>query len=123
VPPRPMKPCRQAGCSILTQDRSGYCPEHAALAEKRRQQQRAQYDKRRESAAKRGYGRKWQEAREGFLSRNSLCVACKQRGRIEPATVVDHIKPHRGDMALFWDRSNWQALCERCHNLKTARGE
>ena len=21
-------------------------------------------------------------------------------------TVVDHIKPHRGDMKLFWDRGN-----------------
>ena len=34
-------------------------------------------------------------------------------------TVVDHIIPHRGDQKLFWDRSNWQPLCEHHHNVKT----
>ena len=34
-------------------------------------------------------------------------------------TDVDHIKPHRGDLKLFWDRSNWQALCHRHHSMKT----
>lgn len=33
--------------------------------------------------------------------------------------VVDHIKPHRGDQKLFWDRRNWQPLCEHHHNVKT----
>ncbi|MFG1378079.1 HNH endonuclease [Xanthobacter autotrophicus] len=28
--------------------------------------------------------------------------------------MVDHIIPHRGDKALMWDRSNWQALCPTC---------
>ncbi|WP_369680053.1 HNH endonuclease [Brevibacillus laterosporus] len=22
---------------------------------------------------------------------------------------------------MFWDRKNWQPLCESCHNRKTAR--
>ncbi|WP_309304395.1 MULTISPECIES: HNH endonuclease [Brevibacillus] len=22
---------------------------------------------------------------------------------------------------MFWDRNNWQPLCEQCHNRKTAR--
>jgi 5-methylcytosine-specific restriction protein A len=35
--------------------------------------------------------------------------------------VVDHIIPHRGDQALFWDEENWQPLCLVCHNAKTAR--
>lgn len=35
------------------------------------------------------------------------------------AEVVDHIVPHRGDEKLFWDESNWQALCKRCHDSKT----
>jgi 5-methylcytosine-specific restriction endonuclease McrA len=25
-----------------------------------------------------------------------------------------------GDPNLFWNESNWQALCRRCHNRKTA---
>jgi len=54
-----------------------------------------------------------------FLKRNPLCVECLERGNIVPATVVDHIIAHKGDMRLFWDRDNWQALCTQCHNRKT----
>lgn len=32
------------------------------------------------------------------------------------ASVVDHIKPHKKDPALFWDQENWQALCKPCHD-------
>ena len=35
------------------------------------------------------------------------------------ATVVDHIKPHRGDQKLFWDQNNWQPLCKEHHDRKT----
>jgi 5-methylcytosine-specific restriction endonuclease McrA len=24
---------------------------------------------------------------------------------------------------LFWDKTNWQALCKRCHDQKTATGQ
>ncbi|WP_343040029.1 HNH endonuclease signature motif containing protein [Methylocystis heyeri] len=40
-----------------------------------------------------------------------------------PATVVDHITPHKGDIKLFWDRKNWQPLCEPCHNSRKQREE
>jgi 5-methylcytosine-specific restriction protein A len=39
---------------------------------------------------------------------------------VTEATDVDHIKPHKGDMTLFWDRTNWQSLCGPCHSAKTA---
>ena len=70
------------------------------------------------TAAQRGYGYRWQKARAGFLGRpeNTLCVMCRRAGRLTPATVVDHIEPHRGDYKLFWSRDNWQALCAPCHN-------
>ena len=42
-----------------------------------------------------------------------------KEGRYTKATVVDHIQPHRGDPKLFWDQSNWQSLCKRCHDKKT----
>jgi 5-methylcytosine-specific restriction protein A len=51
---------------------------------------------------------------------NPLCVTCQGEGRVEAATVVDHIIPHRGDQKLFWGRSNWQSLCKRHHDIKTA---
>jgi len=49
-------------------------------------------------------------------------VHCQRDGRTNPASVVDHIIPHRGVAALFWDQSNWQSLCKRCHDRKTAKG-
>jgi 5-methylcytosine-specific restriction protein A len=36
------------------------------------------------------------------------------------AEVVDHIRPHRGDWALFIDPGNHQSLCKSCHDRKTA---
>ncbi|WP_207779294.1 HNH endonuclease signature motif containing protein [Zavarzinia aquatilis] len=79
------------------------------------------HDQRRESAASRGYGRKWQAARLGFLASHPLCRECGEIGRVTPATEVDHIQPHRGDQGLFWDRTNWQPLCKSHHSAKTAR--
>ena len=70
-------------------------------------------------ASERGYGAKWQRERKKFLDSNPFCVKCYEEGHITIATVVDHIKPHRGDQKLFWDRGNWQPLCEHHHNVKT----
>lgn len=63
------------------------------------------------NANSRGYTYKWQKYREKFLFKNPLCAYCSQ-----VATVVDHIKPHRGDMTLFWDTKNHQSLCTNCHS-------
>lgn len=77
----------------------------------------------RKSSALRGYGSRWQKARETYLKDHPLCVACLRIRRVEPAVVVDHIKPHKGDQALFWDSGNWQALCKRCHDSYKQRIE
>lgn len=62
------------------------------------------------------YGRQWRYARRAHLVRNPYCVMCKQQGRLGAANVVDHIIPHRGDVALFWDEDNWQSLCKTHHD-------
>ena len=62
------------------------------------------------SPRQRGYDSKWDRARRAFLAAHPFCAACEQRGKLHPATVVDHIEPHRGDHKLFWRRSNWQPL-------------
>lgn len=77
----------------------------------------------RPSAAARGYDRRWRTYREAYLIRHPLCGSCKAAGRVTAATVVDHIRPHRGDLTLFWAAENHQPLCARCHNCKTARGQ
>lgn len=73
------------------------------------------------TTTERGYGYAWQQARIPFLRDNPVCVRCEQSGIFTPATVVDHIIPHRGDMTLFWDSDNWQTLCKSCHDKKTNR--
>lgn len=70
----------------------------------------------RQTAAQRGYGYKWQQARAGWLRKHPLCMQCERIGRRRVATVVDHVVAHRGDMKLFWDRANWQSLCKPCHD-------
>jgi 5-methylcytosine-specific restriction endonuclease McrA len=76
---------------------------------------KANYDRNRPTARQRGYGTRWQCASKAFLAQpeNRLC-ACGC-GRV--ADMVDHIKPHRGDMRLFWDRTNWQPMASSpCHS-------
>jgi 5-methylcytosine-specific restriction protein A len=111
MPKKPKSPCNHPGCPELTAER--FCEQH-----------RKEYikfnDRHRESAHKRGYNGRWQKARMSFLKRNPLCVHCR---RTTPATVVDHIRPHRGDKSLFWDVDNWQPLCEHHHNIKTGQGQ
>jgi 5-methylcytosine-specific restriction endonuclease McrA len=75
------------------------------------------------TSAQRGYGYKWQKARERYLRANPLCVYCEREGVIAAASVVDHIKPHHGDMELFWDESNWQSLCKTHHDSTKQREE
>jgi len=66
--------------------------------------------------AHRFYNERWRRFRKIFLSENPLCVYCKAQGITEAATVVDHIKPHRGNYDLFWLVGNHQALCKQCHD-------
>lgn len=108
MPRRPNIPCKHPGCAALIPHGQMYCEEHKPL-----------HTKDRAHVAERGYGAKWQRERRKFLEGNPFCVKCYEEGHITMATVVDHIKPHRGDQKLFWDRSNWQPLCEHHHNVKT----
>lgn len=66
------------------------------------------------------YDHKWRKARDAFLCKNPLCAHCQEDSLVVPATEVDHKIPHRGDMTLFWDKTNWQGLCKPCHSRKTA---
>ena len=76
------------------------------------------------------YSKRWNRTSKLFREYNPWCVACgalaagtikDENGREVPLGVVDHIVPHRGDVILFWDQSNWQTLCSTCHNRKSAR--
>lgn len=94
----------------------GFCEHHA-------REQKAQYERNRLSSSRRGYGARWRKLRRSFLNKHPLCVECSRLNIVKEATVVDHIKPHRGNQDLFWDQDNWQALCKRHHDQKTATEE
>ena len=79
-------------------------------------------DQRLNSAA-RGYGSRWQKYRAKYLLEHPLCVMHQARGQVVPATVVDHIEPHKGDHRLFWKPDNHQALCKHCHDAHKQRLE
>lgn len=87
-----------------------------------------------QTSTQRGYGYRWQQYRNGWLRRHSLCgdrlnerspqhSQCARDGRAVPGTDVDHIIPHRGDQSLFWDETNHQTLCSTCHKTIKAAAE
>jgi 5-methylcytosine-specific restriction protein A len=88
--------------------------------EKHRIQERKEINQRCGSAARRGYDARWRAARKRFPAIHPLCVECRRQGRVQAATVEDHIVPHKGDMSLFWDIDNWEAICNSRHDQKTA---
>ena len=84
---------------------------------KRDRARKARHDRRRPTATRRGYNSAWRKARLDYLAAHPFCKCGKL------ATVVDHIKPHRGDQRLFWDRVNWQPMCKPCHDGRKQREE
>jgi len=107
--------CPHRGCTTLVE--SGRCEAHT----KDKQVARKQYDSNRPEWHGLYNSDRWRKARIRYLRDHPLCVECEERGRLTPATRLDHIKDHKGDLVLFWDENNWQGLCERDHNSKTAR--
>ena len=76
------------------------------------------------TTAERGYGGKWQRLSKQFLRQpeNALCRMCLAEGTTKQAEVVDHVIPHKGDQALFWDSTNSQGLC-RSHHSRDKQAE
>ncbi len=65
----------------------------------------------------------WKRLRDEHLRGEPLCVYCKKSGEITSADLVDHIKPHRGNIRLFLDPENLQSLCEPHHSGHKQREE
>jgi 5-methylcytosine-specific restriction protein A len=66
-------------------------------------------------------GARWRRLRQQFITQHPLCIQKDTDTRCTlVAEEVDHIVPHRGDPALFFDWDNLQAMCKVCHSRKTA---
>lgn len=64
---------------------------------------------------------RWQRLRLKVLARDGW--QCQETGvmlvggkHAPNSAVVDHIIPHRGDLALFWDESNLHAVSKTWHD-------
>lgn len=105
-----LKFCSYPGCRTAVPFGTMYCDKHKSTKR----------EDKRKSANERGYTYQWQKASKAFLAHHPLCVMCEAIGIVKAAEVVDHIKPHNGNQNLFWDKKNWQPLCKKCHDRKTA---
>jgi 5-methylcytosine-specific restriction enzyme A len=65
---------------------------------------------------------RWQRLRLLQLEAHPLCKFCEDRGQVTPANVCDHVEPHKGDLAKFW-QGPFQSLCKRCHDSDKQRME
>jgi 5-methylcytosine-specific restriction enzyme A len=60
---------------------------------------------------------RWHRVARLQLLHEPLCRMCLADGRVEPATVADHIEPHHGDVNKFW-LGKLQSLCRHCHESR-----
>jgi 5-methylcytosine-specific restriction protein A len=119
MPERALHPCAKHGCAGLTRQR--YCDAHAHL---QREYETASLDRLREirkppEVSALYASPTWTLMRMWQLSHAPLCEECKKQGWAVAATDVDHIRPHRGDRALFFDPNGLQSLCKKSHHRKT----
>lgn len=63
----------------------------------------------------------WRKIRAIKIQKNPLCEICFKKGNQSISKNVDHIIDHKGNIKLFLDYKNLQALCVSCHRKKSAR--
>ena len=108
MPYKALHPCGHPGCPAIIPSGQKYCekhqPEHKGEDIRPGRKHGNLYSTSR-----------WQVLRRQVLRAHPICQACGK----EVADTVDHIVPHRGNPALFYDPGNLQALCKACHDKKT----
>ncbi|MGF7161273.1 putative kinase [Rhodoligotrophos appendicifer] len=92
-----------------------------------RQHKRRRYDRVRDQEPSRAWYKtaRWQKLRWSILVRDLFTCQKSGCGRVETETsqlVCDHVEPHRGDEALFWN-GPFQTLCKACHDRDKQREE
>ena len=123
----PQKHCGRSGCHIIVDIGVTYCPRHQAEYDKARAA-RQNVARRIQVASgakpsRRWYGLAgWKRRREKQLRLFPLCKICSDRGFVTPASVADHLEPHREDPDKFW-RGALQSLCASCHSSVKQREE
>jgi 5-methylcytosine-specific restriction enzyme A len=60
--------------------------------------------------------KRWKRLRRHQLALRPYCQCPHHDGQQVTADTVDHIRPHRGDLRLFWDQRNLQSMTKECHD-------
>jgi 5-methylcytosine-specific restriction endonuclease McrA len=119
----PMKPCAVTGCRSLVPVGQQRCAKHQRQADEERWA-------RAEAVRSNPEARRWYSwaawrgpngRRAMQLRKEPHCEMCPEETR-QPATVADHVQPHRGDHARFWF-GDLQSLCKPCHDRTKQRQE
>lgn len=66
---------------------------------------------------------RWRKMRASHLHLHPCCEMCLSQGFDVRGTIVDHIRPHRGDPRLFFNPDNLQSLCKPHHDSTKQRTE
>lgn len=109
MPKAPLKPCAYPGCKELVV--SGRCAEHRVSVDR---------TWKRDPDRQALYGRRWRRIRAAHLAENPWCVVCMAAGVYTPATEVDHVVDHKGNVESFY-QGELQSLCKKHHSEKTVR--
>src|SRR5205814_1348017 len=86
-------------------------------AEEVQANQRA-YNRRRGSAASRGYDSRWDRYSEAYRRAHPLCARCEAKGLIVAVEVVGHIVPVPPSDPRFLEPHNHIALCQQCNAIQ-----
>jgi 5-methylcytosine-specific restriction enzyme A len=109
---RPLRFCRQAGCTSKTRNENGYCDahqkdNHTRLYERLRGQ---------DEVNKLYHREPWTSFRLAFLAQNPICQKLINGLQCDrPATLVHHLRSPRNFPDGFVDPENVAALCVACH--------
>ena len=58
---------------------------------------------------------RWRRLRAAQLTAHPLCARCLAQGTVTPATVANHVIPHKGDEVLFWE-GQLESSCKPHHD-------
>lgn len=120
--PTPLTLCRRKGCHARVRG-GGYCSACAAgQREVRVRRDWRAADRRRGTAAARGYASAdWRRKRSAWLEAHPYCADpdSRHRGQQVRGTHVDHRRAKR--VGGVDHAENFQTLCASCHSSKTVR--
>jgi 5-methylcytosine-specific restriction enzyme A len=65
---------------------------------------------------------RWRKRSRAQLLKEPCCAYCLEKGLVVPATIADHIEPHRGNRTKFW-LGQLQSMCKHHHDSRKQQEE